>query len=401
MKTNTSRISAVFMALVLALSFLAVSVSAQETDVSEEIEVEDAGVTPDSPLHGLDRALDRINLALTFNKQKKAEKALRIAEERLSEAEEMAEEGKLDEAAEAEEEHNELVDEAEFAVEEIESNGDEETAKESLEEVLKVKHKIASHSEKVSLVKQRILERQAERMSPEQLAKLRAVFERIENKALETENKINQKKENVKTRLKVLTEKTDEEIDEVESEIEEETGLDKEKKERTAREIKRAEKSLENLERKLKEQNVSDAEIDDAIKKVREKIKEAKEDEQEGEYEEAEDVAEEVKEFGNEFSLIATSLREARESGNFEERLRELKEAAHNRRAEALARSEEIRAELAEEKAEREIRLRESIRTAREIKKSDDSDDSTDSDSETKDSSGSSTETAKIAPIRA
>ncbi len=51
----------------------------------------DTGITPDRPLlYGLDRALDRVRLALTFNEDKKAELGLKIAEERLLEAKQMA-----------------------------------------------------------------------------------------------------------------------------------------------------------------------------------------------------------------------------------------------------------------------------------------------------------------------
>ncbi len=63
---------------------------------------ENIGITPDKPfLYGIDRALDSVRLALTFNEDKKAELGLKIAEERLLEAKKMALENKtkyLDEA---------------------------------------------------------------------------------------------------------------------------------------------------------------------------------------------------------------------------------------------------------------------------------------------------------------
>ena len=52
--------------------------------LAQEEEV-DAGVTPDSPFYALDKAMDRISLALTFDKARRSEKALQIAEERLQE----------------------------------------------------------------------------------------------------------------------------------------------------------------------------------------------------------------------------------------------------------------------------------------------------------------------------
>jgi len=49
----------------------------------------EAGMTPDSALYIFDKAFERMSLAFTFNKAKKAEKHLRYAEERLAETGEM------------------------------------------------------------------------------------------------------------------------------------------------------------------------------------------------------------------------------------------------------------------------------------------------------------------------
>lgn len=56
----------------------------------ENLTLPDAGTTPSSPFFGLERAQETVSLALTFNKQKKAEKRLHMAEERLAEAEKLA-----------------------------------------------------------------------------------------------------------------------------------------------------------------------------------------------------------------------------------------------------------------------------------------------------------------------
>ncbi len=55
-----------------------------------------AGITPDSPLYVLDTAIERIGLALTFKGEKKAEKRLQIASERLVELKEMTLNGKTE-----------------------------------------------------------------------------------------------------------------------------------------------------------------------------------------------------------------------------------------------------------------------------------------------------------------
>lgn len=62
--------------------------------VAQEEGKANAGVTPDSILHGLDKALERIDLALTFGQANKAEKRLQIANERLAELKEMIDKGK-------------------------------------------------------------------------------------------------------------------------------------------------------------------------------------------------------------------------------------------------------------------------------------------------------------------
>ena len=72
-------------------------------ELPEEVE-EEAGITPDSPLYGLERAMERISLALTFGKSAKAKKGLAHARERLMEVQAMIAAKKLDKAAKAQDE---------------------------------------------------------------------------------------------------------------------------------------------------------------------------------------------------------------------------------------------------------------------------------------------------------
>jgi hypothetical protein len=52
------------------------------------------GITPDNPLYALDRAIEKLQLMLTFDDKSKAKLHLMIAEERLSEAKAMVDKGK-------------------------------------------------------------------------------------------------------------------------------------------------------------------------------------------------------------------------------------------------------------------------------------------------------------------
>ena len=77
-----------------------------------EVELPDAGTTPDSPFYGLERAFENIGLALTFNKAKKAEKRLQRASERLAELKAMADKGKPEFAGELTDDYEEEINEA-------------------------------------------------------------------------------------------------------------------------------------------------------------------------------------------------------------------------------------------------------------------------------------------------
>lgn len=72
--------------------------AAELTAPQEQVEEVDPGITPDSPMYGLDVALDNVRYALSNNKE---ETGLEIAKERLAENKAMTQEGKTEAAEEA------------------------------------------------------------------------------------------------------------------------------------------------------------------------------------------------------------------------------------------------------------------------------------------------------------
>ena len=214
MKTIT-----ILMLAVMAFALVVPMISAQETKT--ELEVVEPGIGPDSGLYGLDRAMERLRLAFTMRKAEKAKLKLKYAEERLAEVEDMIVKNLTEEAEEAQEFHDEELNETEELVEEIETDSDEEVAEEALAEVNEIRLGLMNHSERVAYVHNRILERMRlqENVSEEKIAHLEEVFVKIQNKALEMEQKMAQKRENVRTKYKVLSNKTDEEIEEIEEEV--------------------------------------------------------------------------------------------------------------------------------------------------------------------------------------
>jgi len=91
----------------------AINETFEEVNITDEVEENvSAGITPDKPiLWGLERALERIQLALTLNKVKRAELRLKLAEERLAEMKLMAKKKKVKAMLRAQTAHAGLVNE--------------------------------------------------------------------------------------------------------------------------------------------------------------------------------------------------------------------------------------------------------------------------------------------------
>jgi len=85
--------------LLICLSFF---VSGQDLEIVMDSE---AGTTPDSFVWGIDRAIENLELALTFNIAKKENKRLENAYERLLEVKEMLNKGKIEDAQRAREKY--------------------------------------------------------------------------------------------------------------------------------------------------------------------------------------------------------------------------------------------------------------------------------------------------------
>jgi len=203
--------------IVLTMSFMVPMVLAEEdvvtATINDELD-EDAGISPDSLLYGLDRTMEKIQLAFTFNNVKKSERSLRNAEERLAEVRSMIKEGKTSKAEVAEKYHKAAMENIKTSMNKMETNGDEVKTKVAYENIEKIQAKIVNHEEKVAMVKAGILERQSSSMSEEQLLHMEQVFARIQERTKDTKNVMTQQQENIRTKYKVLSGKTDAEVTE-------------------------------------------------------------------------------------------------------------------------------------------------------------------------------------------
>ena len=137
-----------FIMLFLVMSVGAYAENVTETDIVEDIELPDAGTTPDSPFYGLELAIERIQLALERDPAKRAERALMHAEERLAEVQEMVEANKIEAAERAQVRHTELFAE----IEDVVSDKDQMPA-EALRNTMVLQDKVEKHRAKIEKVK--------------------------------------------------------------------------------------------------------------------------------------------------------------------------------------------------------------------------------------------------------
>ena len=120
---------------------------------------DEAGITPDSLLYTIDKAVDDLRIVLASSTEKEATVITEIAEERLGESEVMAEEGKAELAEEALKEYSDKITEAIAMLQEVVSNIEaataetaEEDATEKLEQSIIDLEKVIQEVQDKSLV---------------------------------------------------------------------------------------------------------------------------------------------------------------------------------------------------------------------------------------------------------
>lgn len=188
----------------LMLIFLAslIHVYAQETtntdtDVEKALEstTTDVGITPDKIGYGLKIALEKIRLALTFNKEKKAELALKLAEKRLEEAKLMAKEDKLEALQRASKEHKKLLEKVRSNLKESGENEADLEKQSNIEIELENQENKAEDLENIILVK-------AKGLTDEQRQKLLTLISSFKNETSDLKVKVLEDKQAIIKKLK-------------------------------------------------------------------------------------------------------------------------------------------------------------------------------------------------------
>ncbi|MDO8428173.1 MAG: DUF5667 domain-containing protein [Candidatus Diapherotrites archaeon] len=181
------------------------------------------GIGPGHFLYGLDKAFDKVSLALTFNKHAKAKKALLIARERFLEAKTAADEGNDAGAEEALTEAETMESEAELAVDLVPVEESLNSESIQVTETLSLEADLAEHVSIRAMVLQRVKEKLANRSGKGAIAIERVLVKLsdLENKFEARKQALQEKFEIKRERLKqVLQAKTGKTVDEIETELE-------------------------------------------------------------------------------------------------------------------------------------------------------------------------------------
>ncbi|MEM4230855.1 MAG: DUF5667 domain-containing protein, partial [Candidatus Pacearchaeota archaeon] len=259
------------LALTLCL-FMAILVSAEETSnlgvgepetVNDSIPLEelqdieeafpeatgDAGATPANPIaYGIDRALERISLALTFNKAAKAQKGLEHARERLLEVKAMILAKKVQQAERARQLYEEKLNEVKEAMENLEEDGQENKVVGTARNLIRLQNRIENHEMAIEALKEILSE---QNLTESQREVLERVIEKIENKTQALKEKAEQRQEKIRERLRAVTGKNESEIEEIMKNLGSEEGLLQARKMKAERLIARTEESLVKLKARL------------------------------------------------------------------------------------------------------------------------------------------------------
>lgn len=248
---------------------------------AEELEIEDAGRVPGNAFYGLDQMFDNLRVSMTINQERKAEKALLVAEERLAEIEKLTEDGEIEKAEKARESYEKFIERSENAIKRIESNGDVNKSEEALRRVSRVQESLEAHHEKLKEIHLRIIEARGDNMTEEELAKIDEIFAALQEKSELIGQRTVNKLTNLETQHKVLADLSDEDLEELLIRIQGEEGIDVMKKDREARddvrfsrEVEAREGNLERFKERIENSNLTDEEKAKALERVnREEMK--------------------------------------------------------------------------------------------------------------------------------
>lgn len=284
--------------LIVLLSFSAV-LAQDDADLDDSVDVVDSlgedevidgdpGVLPDSPFWGLERALERINLALTFNSERKAEKGLNIARERILEARAMVDKDDIDSADKAREARSRVLVRIRKNIDNIEDDDPEE----ELRTTLRFEARLKEQEDDINELETRIKVKIRGELTDEQRTRLDELISSFRDQNGRLEIEIENKRGRTKIKIKARREISDDELEDLEDEIKfEEEVRDKGRGEEASAiaHLRAANRRIERVKNAIGEDANEDAKK--ALRKASAVLDEGKEKLKEGEFKDAKELA--------------------------------------------------------------------------------------------------------------
>ncbi len=316
MKSNLVAIIGFVLVVSLAVFVTAESLSTiEDADLEassvEDLNVEDVGVLPSQAGYGLKLGWERFKLWFIFNQEKKAQQELKLARLRLLEAKLMAERGNFKAMRRAQEAHDRLMERVKRRVEKIGEARNEKSFRNSVEKLASLEKAIEVHEHRIELLKD-LLE---SNLTDEQRELLEGMIARMENATENLKQIEERKKENLKTRLKTATGKSEEEIKKIIEEIENKNGLNVTRKLIAEKRIENTERALTKLKTRVEEEKIKGLNVsyfEEQIGIVESNLQLAKEKYEEGNYTAVIEILKPTRNYGRSISVMVHKVNEAR-----------------------------------------------------------------------------------------
>jgi hypothetical protein len=176
---------------------------------------ENIGKLPDQSGYGLKIALEKLKLAFIFNKEKRANLELKLANKRLEEAKLMAKENKLEHLIKVKEEHKKLIEKAKN---DLKSSGENE---QDLEKQSEIENELNYQENKVEDLENTVFVN-FKNLNEEQKKKLLELVKGFRQDTNDVKIRVSENKNELRTRLKAKG-ITEEKLKEKEAKLEEKT----------------------------------------------------------------------------------------------------------------------------------------------------------------------------------
>lgn len=223
---------------------------------------------------------ENVKLWFTFNNEKKAIQELKIARLRLIQARIAARNNDTEAMQNAIEAHNRILERVQERINAIDGASDNRGAKLAVEKLVGLERAIEVHEARISKLNEILA---SENLTDEQRARIEDKLERAENNTAKLRELEADKKEKIKTRLRAVSNMTEEEANAAIQELEDAQNLSAVKKLVAEVKMKHIERMLEKFREKVAEaqakgKNVSGLEnVVQVMENIRDRIQERQE----------------------------------------------------------------------------------------------------------------------------